>query len=117
MKSNELRIGNFVYETDNLVVETCNWHYEAASLNNTPNEIDVKPIPLNEEWSLKFGFDEFNRDGNRFILIGNFKLEKSSEFDVFYLEGHGIDLQYVHQLQNLYHALTQKELQIKELVT
>lgn len=103
---------------------------------------DITPIPLTEEWLLKFGFKYQDRD----VSHGNGHIERfyiSSHFGEhweFWLElqlnnnwlktffvwlmwniGGGRDfvhlpyghkLEYVHQLQNLYFALTGEELTI-----
>lgn len=73
----------------------------------------IKPIPLTEEWMLKFGFE---KDGDYFSL-GNFHYHLPS--CLFYsgndhVSGGNADaiIKYVHQLQNLYFALTGEELQI-----
>ena len=70
------------------------------------NEIDVFPIPLTEEWLIKFGFEEAlngwwspceeysYREGN-FYLGANIFLAK---------------IDYVHQLQNIYTVLQSREL-------
>jgi hypothetical protein len=81
----------------------------------------IKPIPLTEEWLLKFGFeiDDVwiskikNIEYNRMIgidLINNHiflaQYDSHNKFrDVFISK-----CDYVHQLQNLYFALTGNEL-------
>ena len=76
------------------------------------------PILLTEEWLLKFGFEKQMAWTYCIELKGNLKL-------VYYLGEKGwsignknysdfSNLQYVHQLQNLYFALTNEELTIKE---
>jgi hypothetical protein len=74
---------------------------------------EIEPIPLTEEWLIKFGFNKVCSmyirisDINEMEFFDNIitfkdwfcKLEKK--------------IQYVHQLQNLYFALTNTELTIK----
>lgn len=76
---------------------------------------DIKPIPLNEEWLLKFGFVKsthwFELENTSISLNLN---QYILEFNDAYQESKMPV--YVHQLQNLYYALTNKELTIKELV-
>jgi hypothetical protein len=75
------------------------------------------PIPLTEEWLLKFRFedrgpqpdsDELGRFTKYpiglWIMDGSFIT--AGDFDV--------SLKYVHQLQNLYFALTGEELKLSE---
>jgi hypothetical protein len=75
----------------------------------------VKPIPLTEEWLLKFGFVkiynciyEIEMDGH--VIEFDLRFRKMSVYfgDIL------LQLKYVHELQNLYFALTSEELTIKE---
>lgn len=79
------------------------------------NMKDIKPIPLTEEWLVKFGF-EYNGmwwdSSQEYFELDTFKDSyvmgvNSCEYN------HGIEINHVHQLQNLYFALTGKELTIK----
>jgi hypothetical protein len=97
------------------------------------NEIDAfSPIPLTEEWLLKFGFTKGPE--SFFISHNDLTYHLESRADVGFKDGGyfmGIryddweqdpvtiqkftyDVKYVHQLQNLYFALTSQELTIKE---
>lgn len=102
MKAAELRIGN--YYDDNGVVQTVTantilevWEAERAW---------CKPIPLTEEWFKKLGGSfrfakEFICDWqNGFVTIEEYG---EGEFALKHIK-------YVHQLQNLYFALTGEEL-------
>ena len=66
---------------------------------------DKTPI---EEWLLKFGFVECYN----YWTLGNFQLDKIDEDVVFNYgnENCGTLINSVHQLQNLYFALTNEEL-------
>ena len=76
----------------------------------------VNPIPLTEEWLLKFGFkldmEIFN--WNATIgenEIGDFKLAlRYSERIGWFFQSKCTVLKYVHQLQNLYFAICGEEL-------
>ncbi len=117
MKSNELRIGNLIL-FDGYPIKVRNfdeeWVYVYAKgggyrdVYQYPME-SVDVLPLTEEWLLKFGFD------------------KSQEHDYFYIDDFTLDNKFilcdiditvkvktVHQLQNLYFALTGEELTINE---
>ena len=90
---------------------------ETDSYGNTYGTCDCdikysKSIPLTEEWLLKFGIQGW---------FGNnrFQIQRTTDklFEVMAWKN-GIyfwlcHLEYVHQLQNLYHALTGEELEIK----
>jgi len=74
-----------------------------------------KPIPITEEWLLKFGFFKYN---NAYVLekpnenIMNFKFSIWSDF-TYNSSEFPVELKYVHQLQNLYFALTGTHLKLK----
>lgn len=122
MNANELRLGNYVHGP---LCELC--IVKQLGIDNNPNFIEVeiidggvgcngtRPIPLTEEWLLRFGFVNRARDKKEWVAP-NFRVCKTTDnyfvwpdFDLYYIE-----LPYVHQLQNLYFALTRQELTIKE---
>jgi hypothetical protein len=74
---------------------------------------DLKPIPLTEDWLLKFGWKhkkDFYLEINGFTIM----FESTGNILSCFLEGIGIDILYIHQLQNLYFALTNEELIINQ---
>ena len=88
---------------------------------------ECQGIPITEEWLLKFGFEKmkypyldydmnecdlFESDWGNFYQVENFYLPTPYYFDSAF--GENFKLEHVHQLQNLYHSLTGKELTIKE---
>ena len=110
VKASELRIGNLIefrnnIEPPQIVKITPRWF--RSSMMDDDFELNEywHPIPLTEEWLVKFGFEFKNGYGYKF------KFGYISKSD-FYWMYHGIciKLQYVHQLQNLYFSLTGKEL-------
>jgi len=76
----------------------------------------IEPIPITEEWLLKFGFvrkEDYFHLNNKFFSgyafdLKNFCLVK--EYPAYGNEFHTTDIMYVHQLQNLIFALTGEEL-------
>ena len=75
-----------------------------------------KPIPLTEEWLLKLGFFEDNtylNIGEVRYYIGEFGtyLDEQVWWNEEIISDH---IKYVHQLQNLYHALTNEELTLNK---
>jgi hypothetical protein len=111
IQPNELRIGNWVNFKHNGV----DWgkvqintnffrHYEQEEYVN-------EPIPLTEEWLIKFDF----RKGIKEMYCDN-EFEFSIGIDhvmIFYKGLYLIHCEHVHTLQNLFFALKQKELTIK----
>ena len=117
MKATDLRIGNYYqYAGDSGIVYTqvqaikYNQFGLLSDFDGTNFEI-CKPIPLTEEWLLKFGFYK-NIDTELFEKSG-FQIDFSVIKCHFYLPNYGDwykELEFVHQLQNLYFALTEEEL-------
>jgi hypothetical protein len=68
----------------------------------------IEPIPLTEEWLLKFGFKYFsNTNGYTYRVDFRIHLVKVDIGFLLYLDREQwINIQHVHQLQNLYYALT-----------
>lgn len=139
MKTKELRIGNYLYyeHTTHIVSgvhgnKVYSWwvkdgepviEYEAKDISGTQVEnpyMDVvsqyEPIPLNEEWLEKFGFEE--RLGGRFFKHTWFYIDQDcagvSGWYFRNIDGFKYKCEYIHQLQNLYFVLTGKELTLKQ---
>lgn len=126
----ELRIGNWVHhlptwsyrnesqtEFDFQFEENDWWAIGECSLNLE----SITPIPLTEEWLLKFGFVD-DADGFFTLQVGRkcFRISSKEGYHVVFQHDIGLrwaplheGLEYVYQLQNLYHALTGKELQLQ----
>jgi hypothetical protein len=123
MNAKELRIGNWIKFNDTPIANGC---YKVLAIQESlivaknggaayPNEI--KPIPLTEEWLIKFGFElcdntKYNIWSNEHFVITDILMQGDS-FLWFIKEDESLNLNYVHQLQNLYFALTCEELTIK----
>jgi len=121
MKASELRIGNLVM--DGKDIEQVN----ARMIDMLVKiEADFDPIPLTEEWLLKLGFKQCGYEmlsWKHETLLPSFDLDgiNWADFDepdyqfLNYKVGNEIlRIDYVHQLQNLYFALTGEELKQQE---
>ena len=130
MKANELRIGNLIHHNNdgiNEVVEIKSIGYKAEGYSGYyltykggsstleslfGDDYLNTPIPLTEEWLVKFGY--------KYKSYGYGEEEwKQWSFKGYSLNGFtcntsGVNIKYVHQLQNLYFALTGEELTIKQ---
>ena len=111
MDSKELRIGNLIND-NSLYTQVISDH-----LINDEYYDGLKgclPIPLTEEWLIKFGFEESE------VFVKVFLLNQIPiGYGYAYRKGwqimpEGIEIKHVHQLQNLYFALTGEELTIKD---
>lgn len=134
IQPNELRIGNLVIwdrtndiEAENEIVEIYNITRSSIRAYTDIEELpeiliyyeDIKPIPLTPEWLTRAGFEKniYGYYVYDILEIGHttteeyFELElKGTNDDVGYKL---IAIKYVHQLQNLYFALTGTELEFK----
>jgi len=118
MKTTELRIGNLVLlDGEEMIITgiTKDYVYFEGGFSMI-SFTDIKGIPLTEEWLLKFGFKKTKMKGNKNLMEfikGNFIIYLYEEIEVYFSIWDDITLKYVHQLQNLYFALTGEELEIK----
>ena len=118
LTAQELRIGNLAHfkpneDCESLVVEIYNIcrSYCRVYVDNELEEVmvyysnkDFKPIPLTEEWAVKFGYE------NLVEMAADFSEESNYEIEINRLD---FDLLSVHEAQNLYRWLTGKELTIQ----
>ena len=112
IKSNELRIGNWVSYLGAIVQLD---RHDLSDLFNPSidmYEMDLEPIELTEEILLKCGFEFSHITGDERVfsnkkinLLINAYDNNIIKFNVFIIK-------HLHQLQNLYFALTNKELEI-----
>ena len=111
MKANEVRIGNYIdYETEREIV-TMQITYEYIRLIHNGDK-KFKPIELTQEWLLKFGFNQISERvyiknyhyGYEFGITNIFIIKNDNCFMRYK------HIQYAHELQNLYFALTNEEL-------
>ena len=123
MKANELRIGNLLLDRGDKVLRLDYWDFmkpaqrmfiEDSEVHPLTEDLQYcKPIPLTEEWLLKFGFNR--RQINDLISYNTNQLQlyqyASNNNKIFFEYADGeVQLKYVHQLQNLHFALTGMEL-------
>ena len=134
MKAHELRIGNYLQRNKYVcVVQEINGvdnGVVAQFIEEMPmgmHEYNTIPIPLTEDWLLKFGFEKtvtategFFKVRIQYTIGRFFILNSNAEKPSFGIglhdvwDGISLDLKYVHQLQNLYFALTGEELKVRE---
>ncbi len=120
MDSKQLRIGNHVMYTDQFgkyVDQIRVLNEEYCQLDNHGARFDysgLEPVPLTEDWLMKFGATKrIVSEWDYHLKVGAVKIyfRKNiswySELEGIYLGSH---IQYVHQLENLYFALTGNEL-------
>lgn len=104
MKATELRIGNWI-EYMGQAIQVDAYEIGETELNTSVSQ----PIPLTEEWLVKFGFEKIDE-----WAFGELELKQYKNHKHFTEALYLIEVNYVHQLQNLYHSLTALELTIKQ---
>ena len=125
INAKELRIGNLVeYKITDKFDERKEW-WEVSEIDADDihwlskvdtNDDDFRAIPITEEWLLKFGFSEIGGCNEKDFTNGDYNIFINSIGEVnflFFREGDWYQkISYVHQLQNLYFALTGSELTV-----
>lgn len=110
LKPEHLRWGNCIRSKSDKVIEQV-IKIEKNKINAC-NYTFFEPIPLTEEWFNNYGLLKTN--GISFLL-GCYEIIRSKD-DMYWcviLKGGVIArLKYIHQLQNLYYALTGEELKL-----
>ena len=125
----ELRLDNYICINNNLhpcrvkeitmssvVVESIKENYSEPTINS------MNPIPLTEEWLIKFGFKK--KENSLFTkkleyIYNSLKYCEDYKIWIYYNDNNDAacnsiaDLNFVHELQNLYFALTNEELTMK----
>ena len=133
--ANELRIGNWIADSGGKFWQIDHWEYwNKVSAKSerigggiipmmthpyTEHVEQLSPIPITPEWLERLGFELHKPCGDE----GFIKWKHKNGVYLLWIEGKfwhdhwstGIWINSVHQLQNLYHALTGQELTVKEL--
>lgn len=119
MTTKELRLGNLVNHCGEII--TVDGIDDIDIFNSKMGDVpvhSVEPIPLTDEWLEKFGFQNVK---NLYFYYSNFrcKIERLAfSWDVRFIvaSNHSVSIKkifFVHQLQNIYFALTNEDLVIQ----
>lgn len=121
MKAEELKLGflvtdcfGYIQKIEYITEKSIRAYFPELKDVGVTDFKDLKGIPITEEWLSKFSFKknnegDWNKDG--FKLSNKYTHDGTYEFDCNYIS---VNILYVHQLQNLYFALTNTELEIKQ---
>ena len=112
MRKSDLRIGNWVFDSEG-------FDYKIQGYELYVNLVeDFKPIPITQEWLERLGFER-----NKYYQ--NFRIKAGDYYNsIKYIDGEWCynnddsdagcyfvtTVQYIHELQNLYHAINKEEL-------
>ena len=118
MKQTELRLGNLIEYREKRIVTVVSLGVLQTEDNlglmyGSDDIEDYNPIPLTEEWLEKLGFEQIydSKMHSTYYLMGlsyYFWYDKIRQYAQYYSVI--VNCQSVHQLQNLYFALTNEEL-------
>ena len=133
MNAEELRIGNLIkapilINGKTVIQEVVSIGVKYAQLKNLPDGFaehikydEIEPIPLTEEWFDKLSDEEWEFVGYGTRRIMQHKKHKAIKIEygayhtfILYMNDAIINyVQYVHEAQNLYYALTKEELKFE----
>lgn len=119
----ELRIGNWVYSSEQEPIRIEGVHNKKGVFHGFWHNAIVYPIPLTVEWLERFGF-KYSQNEETYLGVNSFFIEDRSTdklsknvdkeaFGVWSWQSYLREVKYVHQLQNLYFAITGEELEVK----
>jgi len=129
IKTNELRVGNFLLFENEVQIVSSIHSDNTIRLRKTKNEechgcykvnnTSIKPIPLHIEWLIRLGVNEVkSQEVLRINYVKYYKSDNTFDYCLcYYFDDDGYvdnvfkEIKYVHELQNLYFALTGSELQ------
>jgi hypothetical protein len=111
MEAKDLRIGNITSAgvVSEILQDRFYVHDGESSLKST--WFDIQPIPITEEWLLKFGFEY---EDSKKELLSKHSVSFYIPYNQLRCYGHPNNIKYIHQLQNLYFTLKGEELTIKK---
>lgn len=134
LQPEELRINNLVsvneiYRNEGDLLELNQKNFESLIINETYRRIF--PIPISKEWFRNFKFADGNEFENtrgrwtkkKFAIMKTDWAEEESTWNListpngdltYWRHGKIPHIQYVHQLQNLFYALTGEELTLNK---
>ena len=115
MKPNELRVGNWVNNNEE------DYQITSATIAQLERgDSTAKPIELTEEWLKRFGFEKLTNK-NKGFKVTSYSYSKLPF--IVYFDGirlstgfwQGNEKRYVHEFQNLFYALSGKELELSSM--
>lgn len=103
---------NYVWTVNDTTVYSYPLDLSLTGIEDT-EKVGFSPVRLSEYDLLKCGFEETQlwEDNPTYYVLDNFVLKIDYSENVFYFDDTKIE--YVHELQNIYFALTKTELKIE----
>ena len=110
----DLRLGVLLYDSlRDKTIEVEIKHFQQLAVSEHSFKLRYLPIPLSEEWLLKFGFKRFpwGLSIDKLLFKDNLN-HPCEELTLEVGNGFKATVKTVHELQNLYKSLTGKELKL-----
>ena len=102
-----LKVGNLVYDNKS----QSNIFITESNIGDTQN---FEPIPITSEWLEEIGFQKQLQNKTSYPIRNTnkveFKLDSSDNYDWENSVNNFPKVKYIHQLQNIYFTLTEREL-------
>ena len=126
IKTKDLRLGNYVTDNSGFTMYIVGIYEDTVLLNFKGNdgdvwevdEKDLRGIMLDTELLIKSGFKiqvtgiGWDKYSNGLVDLSLAPLSNGSCIPVYHINGEMVQIMYLHQLQNLFFCLSQKELEI-----
>ena len=126
IKTTDLRLGNYVTDNSGFTMYVVGIYEDTVLLNFKGNdgdvwevyEKDLRGIMLDTELLIKSGFKRqvtgigWDKYSNGLVDLSLAPLSNGSCIPVYHINGEMVQIKYLHQLQNLFFCLSQKELEI-----
>lgn len=120
IQAEQLRIGNLIInpiqgiiKVNTTIMSRVNNLNSLIKQGLLTKEDIFKPIPLTEDILLKCGFED---RGHYFVIYGKIALEVFEKGFTLCNHEYKPFIMYLHELQNLYYALTKQELDITKIL-
>jgi len=115
MNINELRINNYYKINKSVSIDENVFKLDLIDIRANKNICDlIDPIPLTEEWLLKFGFKQ-NSFSLNFENDTRISIHKKYNCFIAQIDNTVIkEIKYVHEWQNLYFDFTNEELTLNK---
>ncbi len=120
MEGKDLRIGNYLQDYNERLVVVSKYTFLNLEEYQSNQNTALIPVPLTEEWLIKFGFGDYGYGRWELSHFGNDKVGRHTLKLIYSGNGSNADdeiergLNYVHDLQNWVFGKTGLDLTIKE---
>jgi len=115
IQANELRIGNYYIDITDELRELSGYELWQMTVKENKGNLGImeyQPVPITQQRLIDLGFEDIG--GHEYILGNALMLDNAytdkGVWNFVYENSYITEFNYIHQLQNLYFAITGKEL-------